>query len=145
MEVNCSPSTTLCTSPPSDFFSPENPPYAFWFLTLQISSNCLDKCRIICVLLEEHSNDRTPHTWCKHAGPPAGSMSAALPLIPFSSNRAVATVSSAFAPPDDQKAHTTETLLVANTHRRQLSQPTSRKSQSAVCQTRDLDTICHML
>lgn len=51
------------------------------------------------------------------------SKSVTMLLCPFSSNRVVATVNLGLDAPDNQKAHTIETLLVPNTHRSQLSNP----------------------
>ncbi len=60
---------------------------------------------------------------CLRTAHPPPYMSATLLLCPFSSNHAVAAVSLVLDAPDNQRAHTTETLLVPNTHRSQLSNP----------------------
>lgn len=73
-------------------------------------------------------------------------MSETYPLCLFSSNYAVATVSLGFDAPDDQKAHTTKTLLVLNTHQWQLSNPPagSNSPQSVKHQNWRAFTVKHL-
>ena len=76
-----------------------------------------------------------------HESPIPSLLSATLPPCPSSSNRAVVTVSLRLDAPHNQKAHTTETLLVPKHPPITIIQPTSRKYGSAICQTQDLETI----
>lgn len=67
-------------------------------------------------------------------------------LCLFSSNYAVATVSLGFDPPDDQKTHSSEILLVLNTHQWQLSNPPagSNSPQSVKHTTWKAFTVKHL-
>lgn len=70
-----------------------------------------------------------------------------LTSCPRSSNHAAATVSLELTAPDNQKSHTTETLLVQNTHRQQLPNPPagSNSLQSVKHKTWRPFTVKHLM
>lgn len=111
-------------------------------ITAHTPDGCMCECLNLCVCAEVFYINICMFM-CMSAKLPT---SASLPLCPFSSNRVVATVSMGLDAPDNQKAHTTETLLVLNTHQSQLSNPQAGRNgpQSVKHKTCRPFTVKHM-